>query len=98
MLYGKSVFDNVVSLAVADSDIDLTTGETQTIKVYAIYSDGTVPSIVDNSLLTFTSSDDTIALVDTDGVVTAQATGSANIEIVATDHTSLSAYAVVTVA
>lgn len=98
VLYGKSVFDNVVSLAVADSDIDLTVGETQAIKVYAIYSDGTVPSIVDNALLTFTSSDDTIALVDANGVVTAQATGSANIEIVATDFPSLSAYAVATIA
>lgn len=98
VLYGKSVFDNVVSLAVADSDIDLTVGETQAIKVYAIYSDGTVPSIVDNALLTFTSSDDAIALVDASGVVTAKATGSANIEIVATDFPSLSAYAVATVA
>ena len=98
VLYGKSVFDNVVSLAVADSDIDLTVGETQAIKVYAIYSDGTIPSIVDNALLTFTSSDDTIALVDANGVVTAQATGSANIEIVATDFPSLSAYAVATIA
>ena len=98
LIYGKSVFDNVVSLAVADSDIDLTVGETQAIKVYAIYSDGTVPSIVDNALLTFTSSDDTIALVDASGVVTAQATGSANIEIVATDFPSLSAYAVATIA
>lgn len=98
LIYGKSVFDNVVSLAVADSDIDLTVGETQAIKVYAIYSDGTVPSIVDNALLTFTSSDDTIALVDANGVVTAQATGSANIEIVATDFPSLSAYAVATIA
>ena len=98
VLYGKSVFDNVVSLAVADSDIDLTVGETQAIKVYAIYSDGTVPSIVDNALLTFTSSDDTIALVNASGVVTAKATGSANIEIVATDFPSLSAYAVATVA
>lgn len=98
VLYGKSVFDNVVSLAVADSDIDLTVGETQAIKVYAIYSDGTVPSIVDNALLTFTSSDDTVALVDASGVVTAKATGSANIEIVATDFPSLSAYAVATIA
>lgn len=98
VLYDKSVFDNVVSLAVADSDIDLTVGETQAIKVYAIYSDGTVPSIVDNALLTFTSSDDAIALVDASGVVTAKATGSANIEIVATDFPSLSAYAVATIA
>jgi uncharacterized protein YjdB len=64
----------------------------------AIYSDGTVPTKVDNSLLTFTSDDETIALVSADGVVTGKATGSTNISIIATSQTSLSAYAVVTVA
>ena len=97
VIYGKSNWDNVVSLAVADSDIDLAVAETQTIKVYAIYSDGTVPSVVDNSLLTFTSSNDEIAIADATGLVTAQSAGTANIEIVATGKTSLSAYAVVTV-
>ena len=97
VIYGKSAWDNVVNLAVADSDIDLAVSETQPIKVFAIYSDGTVPSVVDNSLLTFTSSDDTVAVVDASGVVTASSAGTANIEIVATGRTSLSAYAVVTV-
>ena len=97
VIYGKSTWDNVVNLAVADSDIDLAVGETQPIKVYAIYSDGTVPSVVDNSLLTFTSGSDSVAIVDASGVVTAQAVGTANIEIVATSKTTLSAYAVATV-
>lgn len=98
VIYGKSTWDNVVSLAVADSDIDLATSETRTIKVYAIYSDGTVPTVVDNSLLTFTSSADAVATVTSAGVVTAAGVGTANIEIVATGQTTLSAYAVVTVA
>ena len=98
IIYGKSAWDNVVNLAVADSDIELAVGETQQIKVYAIYSDGTVPSIVDNSLLTFTSGSDEVALVNTSGIVTAQSVGSTNIEIVATGKPTLSAYAVVTVA
>lgn len=97
-IYGKSAWDNVVNLAVADSDIDLNVGETQQVKVYAIYSDGTVPSIVDNSLLTFTSSQDTVAIVDNSGMVTAQGVGTAQIGIVATDKPTLSAYAVATVA
>lgn len=97
VIYGKGVWDNVVSLAVADSDIDLAPSETQMLVVYAIYSDGTVPKVVDNSLLTFTSSADTYAVVDATGLVTAQADGSANIEIVATGKPTLSAYAVVTV-
>jgi hypothetical protein len=96
-IYGKSVWDNVVSLAVYDSDIDLASAETQTITVYAIYSDGTVPSKIDNSYLTFTSSNDAVATVTSAGVVTATGVGTANIEIVATDNTNLSAYAVVTV-
>lgn len=71
--------------------------ETQTIKVYAIYSDGTIPSVVDNTLLTFTSGSDSIATVTNKGLVTAASVGTTNIEIVATGKTSLSAYAVVTV-
>lgn len=98
IIYGKGVWDNVVSLAVVDSDIDLAVNETQKIEVMAIYSDGTVPTKVDNSLLTFTSDDETIALVSANGVVTGKATGSTNISIIATSQTSLSAYAVVTVA
>lgn len=97
VIYGKSAWDNVVSLAVADSDIDLDVSETQTIKVYAIYSDGTIPSVVDNTLLTFTSGSDSIATVTNKGLVTAASVGTTNIEIVATGKTSLSAYAVVTV-
>ena len=97
VIYGKSALDNVVSLAVADSDIDLAVAETQLIKVYAIYSDGTNPSIIDNSLLTFVSGSDAIATVTDGGLVTAASIGTTNIEISANDKPSLSAYAVVTV-
>lgn len=65
--------------------------------MYAIYSDGTVPSVIDNSMLTFTSANEEIAIVTEDGLVTAQGEGTTNIEVVATDEPSLSAYAVVTV-
>lgn len=98
IIYGKSALDNIISLAIADSDIDLSVSEKDTIKVYAIYSDGTVPSIIDNALLTFTSSADSVATVTSDGVVSGVGAGSANIEVVATDKPELSAYAVVTVA
>ena len=96
-IYGRSVFANVTSLAVADSDIELKPQETTPIRVYAIYSDGTVPSVIDNSMLTFTSANEEIAIVTEDGLVTAQGEGTTNIEVVATDEPSLSAYAVVTV-
>ena len=97
IIYGKGTWDNVVSLAVADGDVELEDGETSTLKVYAIYSDGTIPTVVDNTLLTFTSDSDTIATVTNNGVVTAQSAGSTNIEIKATTATRLSTYAVVTV-
>jgi len=96
VIYGRGVFDNVVNIAVADSDLDLEVDEGQSLVIYAIYSDGTEPTIIDNSLLTFTSSDDLIATVDDTGRVVAQSAGTAQIEIVATDVSTLSAYAVVT--
>ena len=65
--------------------------------MYAIYSDGTVPTVIDNSLLTFTSDSDSIATVSNSGVITGEATGTTNIEIKATTATRLSTYAVVTV-
>ena len=97
IIYGKGTWDNVVALAVADGDVELQVTETSKLKVYAIYSDGTVPTVVDNSLLTFTSDSDTIATVTNDGVITAQTEGSTNIEVKATTATRLSTYAVVTV-
>ena len=48
-------------------------------------------------MLTFTSANEEIAIVTEDGLVTAQGEGTTNIEVVATDEPSLSAYAVVTV-
>lgn len=96
-IFGRSVFANVTSLAVADSDIELRPQEATPIRVYAIYSDGTVPSVIDNSMLTFTSANEEVAIVTEEGLVTAQGEGTTNIEVVATDEPSLSAYAVVTV-
>ena len=97
VIYGKSTWDNVVSIAVVDSDIDLSASETQKLRVLAIYSDGTIPSEVDNALLTFTSGSDSVATVDATGLVTAASVGTTNIEVVATGKPALSAYAVVTV-
>ena len=97
VIYAKNAFDNVVSIAIADSDITLAENETQKLVVYAIYSDGTAPTVLDNGLFTFTSTDDTKASVDNDGVVTGVAQGSATISVVATGYTTLSAYAIATV-
>lgn len=101
-IYEKDTFDNVYAIVVEDSDIDLLQGESQTIKVMALYNDGTTPSVVDNSKLTFTVSEEntgsTYAQVDSEGKVTAKsANGTAIIEIKVTDKPDLTASATVTV-
>ncbi len=102
VIYGKGTWDNVVALAVADGDIDLAVDGTEKIKVYAIYSDGTTPTVLDNSLLTFASETASVATVgEHTGVVTGVSAGSANIivkgDINASNVARLSTYAVVTV-
>ena len=71
--------------------------ETQTLQVYAIYSGIKAPKLIDNSKLTFTSSNETYASVDAKGVVTANAQGSATIEIFVKTKNSLQTAAVVDV-
>jgi hypothetical protein len=96
-IFNKDTFANVTALAVADGDIDLAVNGTQTLQVYGIYNDGTVPTLLDNSLLTFVSSAAGNATVTSAGVVTGVAQGTANIEITVADYANLSTYAVVTV-
>jgi hypothetical protein len=95
--YNKDEFADVKSIVVSDSDIDLAVGEKQVLDVLAIYGGMTAPKKVEASKLTFTSSDDTVATVDTNGEVTAVAEGSAIVEVVVTDKSALVAKAVVTV-
>lgn len=96
-IYGQDEFANVSALVVSGGNIELSHNEKHTIKVYKMYSDGTQPSLIDNSKLTFTASG-TSAKVDTDGVITAQTSdGITTIEIVAKDKTSLTTACVVDV-
>ena len=97
--YNKDEWADVKALVIADSDIDLEADETQTLEVYALYSGVKAPRLVENSKLTFTSSDTAVATVGANtGLVTAVATGTSNIEVVVTDKPELNAMAVVTVA
>lgn len=96
-IFNKDQFENVTNIVVDDSDIDLKAGETQKISVYAMYSDGTNPTLIDPSLLTYAVRDgESIARV-ANGVVTAVAEGTAVIDISVTTKDSLSATAVATV-
>jgi len=96
-IFDRGAYDYVKAIAIEDSDVDLEVAGTQRLVVWALYSDGTAPSIVPASELTFTSDDDTYATVDVNGVVTGVASGSTNIEAVVTAKTSLIATARVTV-
>ena len=97
IVYNKDEWADVKAIVIADSDVDLVEGETQTLEVYALYSGVKAPRLIEASKLTFTSSDDTKAEVDATGKVTAIAAGSATIEVVVTGHSDLNAMAVVTV-
>ena len=97
VVYNKDEWSDVKAIVIADSDIDLTVGQTQTLEVYALYSGVKAPRRIESSKLTFTSSATTYAEVDATGKVTAKAVGSSNIEVVVTGHSTLNAMAIVTV-
>lgn len=97
IIYGKSATDSLSAIAIQNSDIDLASGETANLIVYGIYNDGTKPTVIDNSLLTFVSTSEATATVSTAGVVTAVTTGESVIEVYVTDKTNITANAVVTV-
>lgn len=96
--YNKDEFADVKSIVIADSDIDLAEGETQTIQVYAIYGGITAPKLIDNSKITFTSETQSVATVGNhNGIVEAVSGGTSIIEAVITNKPNLNAKAVVTV-
>ena len=98
VIYGKDEFANVVDIAIANADVELAVAETSTLKVYAIYNDGTASRLIDNSKITFTSSDITKATCGAHtGLVTGIAVGESTISAVLTTKTSLSTVAVATV-
>ena len=94
-IYNKDTYEDVVSIVIEDSDIELAPAETQTLVVKALYNDRN-PRIIDNADLTITSATQGVATVS-GGTITAVATGESVIEVVVTDKTSLIAKAVVTV-
>lgn len=98
IIFGKDEFADVKNIVIADSDIELIQGETQTLEVYAMYGSGTAPKLLDNAKLTFTATG-AGATVSNAGVVTAstESTERTTIEVVVTSKPTLSAQCVVTV-
>lgn len=100
-IIGAKWQDNVVALAIENSEIALTTGGSEALIVRVVYG-GTTPSQrQDNSNFTFTVQDGGTAFASVaskTGVVTPTANGTAYIEVTLTDYENVPpAYAEVTV-
>lgn len=85
------------SLAITPADMELTTGETSDLEVYALIR-GASPKKVNSADITFTSTTPGTATVSNSGVVTAVAAGTTLINAVLTSKPTVEAYANVTVA
>lgn len=97
-IFGLDEFAHVSDIVVANSNITLATNETETFEVYALYSDGTSPRLLENSKLTFTSGTPGTCTVGANtGLVTAVATGTSIVTVIVTTHSALEAKAVVEV-
>lgn len=98
-IFGSSWVDNVVALAIENSDMDLSQGETETLLVRAVFGGSVSSQRKDNSNFTFAVESGTSATVSEAGVVTASssATGDTIISVTLTDKSSIVAYATVSV-
>lgn len=100
-IFGATWQDNVIALAIEDNDIQLSTSETATLSVYAVYGGNKASQKKDNSNFTFTvaGGSSSIITVDATGTVTAKGAGSAYVQVTLTGKDNVApAYAQVTVA
>ena len=79
-IFGAKWQNEVKAIAFEDADIALANGGTQTLVCYVLFDGNKAPKIVDNVNFTFAVEDGgTFASVNDQGVVTAQAAGTAHI-------------------
>lgn len=90
-IFNRNPFDAVTAIMIEGSKdgFELEVGDTETLNVYAKYSDGTNVSKLDNSLFTFTSSGAGATVGANTGIITAVSASTVTITVVATDKTSL---------
>lgn len=98
-IFGSSWVDNVIALAIENSDMELTQGATESIIARVVFGGSVASQRKDNSNFTFAVESGTSATVDEDGVVTASssATGDTVISVTLTEKSEIVAYMTVSV-
>ena len=98
-IFGASRKDSVVALAIENSDMELSSSETQPLIVRAVFGGSVASQRKDNSNFVFAVEEGTSATVDEDGVVTASATvtGDTIISVTLKEGTTVIAVAYATV-
>ena len=97
-IFGSSWVDNVVALAIENSDIELAATESESLIVRAVFGGSVASQRKDNSNFTFAVESGTSATVDQNGLVTASSTtGDTVISVTLKDKPSIVAYATVSV-
>ena len=99
VIFNANEFDTYRAIAVVGSDIDLEVAETLTLEVQGVPTDTMINNKkLTNSDLTFVSTTPATATVDSNGIITAIASGTSTIEVSVTGYPNLTATATVTVA
>lgn len=98
-IFGVSWLDNVIALAIENSDMELVQGETESLINRVVFGGSVASQRKDNSNFTFAVESGTSATVDEDGIVTAasDATGDTIISVTLTEKQDIVAYATVSV-
>lgn len=97
-IFGTSWVDNVVALAIENSDMELSATETESLIVRAVFGGSVASQRKDNSNFTFAVESGSSATVDQNGLVTASSTaGDTVISVTLKDKPSIVAYATVSV-
>jgi hypothetical protein len=96
-IFDAKWYDTAVGLKIEDADFELTVPATKTLVVYAIFANA-VPKKINNSELTFVSTETGVATVGAStGIVTAVADGSSTIRVKVTAKPAVEGVAYVTV-
>lgn len=98
-IFGTVWQDNVIALAVENSDLDLVNSASETLIVRAVFGGATASARESNDNFTFAVESGSSAAVNSAGLVTADATavGKTVISVTLTENTDIVAYVTVTV-